>query len=288
LEAATVRFTFASEGQTVEATFQVIEQYNGEPRELGTFYAGRDGIARLWLPPDREYVARVEHEGFFPKKVGFITAALGEDTSVHVELEQRGAPGVLVVTPVNAPTISPGIAGFGFYPTQSEDTDPVFVRDVQLTNGHFKLEDLPAGDYRVVIQPGDRWGGADSYWCQSITFVTIPPGGRVSRHLENLACGRMSLDVVDNAGNGLEALCRIRNDQGESVKVRYIAQGPDQATTIYGDRVGPNGTADVIPNLPSGTYYVEFSLHSYESTIVEAHLIPWRTTKVLATLAKTP
>jgi RNA polymerase sigma-70 factor (ECF subfamily) len=247
-ERASVEFSVASPGQTIERTLELKRRSDFGELQVDLESAEARGIQRASF-------------GLF--------ATGTTDSSARDDLATRGMLGIM---------------SFGGPTRQAPD----FVRDEHAVDGVFHLRDVPAGSYDVVALPNSTWREGAGYWRHDPVHVDITAGGVARAHVDLRAAGRLRLRCDDPRGVHLPATCEVFDSSGSKLDISLFrsVKGSFWGGGTALNASAPDGANDVYPNLPEGMYMVVFSLNGYVDVQRNAEVKRGVTTEVVAVLEK--
>ena len=270
-----------------------------------------DGTWRQTLAPGRTVRVTVTLAGFEPASLEFRTGGPGTQIQRRVVLSPSASASNLVVRltgpdaaavrscwfhleRLDAPAVPPSVeTGPGDIapPTPlpvasgpEDRTETPAERD-EAGNAVYRLADLAAGRYRLVVRPEASLMGETGFHVPDVRTVDLPPGGEALVDSEARLGGRLRVAARDESGRLLEASCRVLDARGEPQEVEFLTYGTD-VSMRRGGRLGPYSPSTVVPPLLPGRYTLEFALDDrfLAARTVEVLVEAGRTTDVDVTL----
>jgi hypothetical protein len=150
-----------------------------------------------------------------------------------------------------------------------DGSSPSLVRDESGTGGHFRLQNLPAGRFKVMARAAGTWRSGTSYWYHEPVEVELVPGSVEHRLIEVRMGGRLQVLCTNRSGVALGARCQVFDDLGSEIPVTFFAEANGSiwigASSL--NPSAPGGVNQVDRNLPAGRYEVRFTMNGYRDAV---------------------
>ncbi len=222
---------------------------------------GEDGTLRFVAAPGVHYSVRLEAVGCEPVTLELDAPPKGERAVHTVTLGPkvpRGTWDVRLVDPGGKPV---EVAAFGVGPAGARFPNTL-PRTVRAKDGVLRLDDIPAGDYRVFVRPGADWDSTATFWHEIVAEIQVRPGVPQAAEYELRSGGRLRIAARDPEGRYVAARCRIVDASGAAVEALF---GHHVGTNLYVgvQSLSSVGASDVFPVLAPGTFTVSVDAEGF-------------------------
>lgn len=226
------------------------------------------------IAPGEHVAADLAVEDHEPAKAEFDAPRSGEDREVTLKVRRKPPRNATVVVRLVGAEV-PARCAFGVF-AEAEARFPFLLRELESTNGVFRLEQMPAGAQRIVARPGTAtWFGTEGMHVDAEFTVTVPETGGVSATVPVSLGGRLRIAAKDASGKMVGAPCLVKDAEGKDLHVWFA--GPNMKS--QGDL--PAGRPNLTdPVLPPGVYTVETGGDTYAPTRTRWTIEPGKTTEV--------
>ncbi|HTF89994.1 MAG TPA: hypothetical protein VK843_16385 [Planctomycetota bacterium] len=250
----------------------------------------------MFLPPGKSCsVVVLGPEGYLDQTLDIVAPAAGQTTDVPVELVREERSAGLVIDLVASDGTVMTDAGFAFFLADEASSPtrtfrmllksrhvihhgfmggfPDFFRDMrrghdasQGEGGVFRLTELPAGKYRVEVQPESTGHGGDIYWVCTPIEVELLAGAIVRRQMDVARGGRLRIQALNARGEPLGADCRLFDSTGRELPLAWHTEAHGSTWNGQKGKLNasvPEGSNEAeYPFLP-GTYELRLSMDDY-------------------------
>ena len=276
VEAAELRIHAKHEGMPLESAHAEVRDLRWQTRSNAP-----GGTARVLVEPNRGYQIIVDAKGFAPQTFGW--HAVPGVTERVVELYPQPRRGA-VIRLSGAREVRR--VRFSWEPLDRPEAKATRRVAISKTNV-FVFDDLAPRRYRVrVIRPQIPNHRLDWWYVDAEAIVKIPRSGmtKATIHLER--GGRLRIHATDRNGVLLEGTCRVADERGRDVPVRFQVGG--RGGYVYG---GPNQLMDRGVNeadrlLGRGRYTVRLELDGCDPYTESVKIEPGQVTRVQVRLPR--
>ena len=229
---------------------------------------GKEGSRAIQVPTE----AGTEHE----ENLDFTTPR--PKGALIVILENPGGGGV-------------GKAGLAFFPPEEEDVPSAerevtgLTRNLEGTDGRFRVADVEPGKYLVVGRAGGTWEGGQSLHLEEAAVVEIPASGEQEVRFRLRPAGRLRIAAKDPEGEYLGAVCTVEDPEGRKVPATFVSRGA-YSLQFSDDELMTAGPCNVEPALSPGRYTVRLSLAGFLDRVETVSVEAGKTAEVLATMER--
>ena len=259
------------------------------------------GALAAYVPLERDYVVEVAREGYEPASQDL--PALGRALDERRLFDLRAAAttrATLVLVSALAddhglervevrlqPWVDePQLAGPTTLAQAARQADRgAFEELVELRDGVFSVRDVPAGRYRVDVEPSeDRLGPYyDSYFCLESFDVELVAGREHRQPLLGVLGGRLLVVVDGVQGTDLETSYELLDASGEPQDVRFVSSSFEDNVMRVSVSSGGfllDGPMTAYPNLRPGRYTLRAEIAGYRPLARAVDVFAGRTSEV--------
>ncbi len=242
---------------------------------LGVFHTtiGKKGRV-LGVRPGAEYEIKVGKQGYQPQKRTVRAPAAAVTEKVVFDLVPEEARGTIVVTLAAAAADSEcpvsDRAEFALFPAKDEGGRPKAKWRASREAGVFRLRRVPMGRHRLVVHPTRSLLLSAHYYLPVDATVIVGPKGPATVAMRIRRGGRLRVAAYDPQGHVLKATCKLVDDAGRHVSVRFgwrVDPGWLTSPTL-----GGQGPCDVDQVLEPGRYRLEFACEGFRDTVAKVNV----------------
>ncbi|MBN2490132.1 MAG: sigma-70 family RNA polymerase sigma factor [Planctomycetes bacterium] len=218
----------------------------------GTDAAGRAVFAPT---PGSYYGLVIEAGGYEGREMQIAGAPEGASQLERVALEVH-PPGTALLVTVDGPAAE-NLDQIVLRFERLDRAPSSLRRTVRRRDEGFWIGDLAPGHYRVTLMP--ELGAALGYALPECRDIQVLLGETARLDFRPALGGRIRLEVRDRDGKFAVAQCRVTDQAGRLVEVRFSQRFPSGGIGHSKSWILEAGPADTDPPLPPGSYSVEVS-----------------------------